>query len=104
MHATAVTYSDCMVRGLAIKPFIRFIARLMIGYRRPRSLVLGIVVAGEVDSVGAGVHAFKAGDAVFGMDRWGARANAEYKCMKADGLLVSKPSNLTFREAAAIPY
>jgi NADPH:quinone reductase-like Zn-dependent oxidoreductase len=104
MHATAVTYSDCLVRGLAVKPFIRLVARLLIGYHRPRRLVLGIVVAGEIDQVGAGVKAFRIGDAVFGMDRWGARANAEYKCMKADGLLVSKPANLTYREAAAIPY
>ena len=66
--------------------------------------MLGIVVAGEIDRVGANVKTFREGDPVFGMDRWGARANAEYKCMKADGLLVSKPATLTYREAAAIPY
>jgi NADPH:quinone reductase-like Zn-dependent oxidoreductase len=104
MHATSVTYSDCLIRGLALRPLIRLIARLIIGYRRPRRLVLGIVVAGQIDRVGAGVKTFKEGDAVFGMDRWGARAYAEYKCMKAAGLLVSKPANLTFRGAAAIPY
>jgi alcohol dehydrogenase len=105
MHATSVTYSDCLVRGLAVKqPLVRFVARLVIGYRRPRQHVLGIIVAGEIDRVGAGVTAYRAGDAVFGMDRWRAGANAEYKCMKADGLLVSKPANLTHREAAAIPY
>ena len=99
-----MTYSDCLVRGLAVRPLIRFIARLILGYHRPRRLVLGIVVAGEIDQVGADVKTFRAGDPVFGMDRWGARANAEYKCMKADGLLVSKPANLTYREAAALPY
>src|SRR5262245_41551386 len=104
MHATAVTYSDCLVRGLAVRPFIRLVARLIIGYRRPRRLVLGIVVAGEIERVGADVTNFKEGDAVFGMDGWGARAYAEYKCMKAASLLVSKPANLTYREAAAIPY
>jgi NADPH:quinone reductase-like Zn-dependent oxidoreductase len=105
MHATAVTYSDCLVRGLAVRqPFIRLMARLIIGYHRPRRLVLGIVVAGEIDRVGAGVKTFREGDPVFGMDGWGARAYAEHKCMKADGLLVSKPASLTYREAAAIPY
>jgi alcohol dehydrogenase len=105
MFATSVTYSDCFVRSLAIRqPFMRFVARLMFGYRRPRRQVLGIIVAGEIDRVGAGVKTFRKGDAVFGMDRWGARAYAEYKCMKADGLLVSKPANVTYREAAAIPY
>ena len=104
MHATSVTYSDCLVRGLAVKPVIRFVGRLILGYHRPRRQVLGIVVAGEVDRVGAGVKAFREGDPVFGMDRWGGRAYAEYKCMKAEGLLVSKPANLSWREAAAIPY
>ncbi|MBZ5552090.1 MAG: NAD(P)-dependent alcohol dehydrogenase [Acidobacteriia bacterium] len=105
MCATAVTFSDCFVRSLAIRqPVIRFVARLMFGYRRPRRQVLGIIVAGDIDRVGPGVTAFREGDAVFGMDRWGARASAEYKCMKADGLLVSKPADLTYREAAAIPY
>ncbi len=93
MHATAVTYSDCLVRGLAVRPFIRLVARLILGYHRPRRQVLGIVVAGEIDRVGAGVKTWREGDPVFGMDGWGARANAEYKCMKANGLLVSKPAN-----------
>ena len=104
MRATAVTYSDCLVRGFEIRPAIRLVARLIVGYRRPRRLVLGIVVAGEIDRVGPGVKTFREGDAVFGMDRYGARAYAEYKCMKADGLLVSKPASLTFQETAAIPY
>ncbi|HSF19509.1 MAG TPA: hypothetical protein VLK65_28560, partial [Vicinamibacteria bacterium] len=105
MWATSVTYSDCFVRSLAIgQPLLRFVARVAFGYRRPRRPVLGIIVSGEIDRVGSGVTAFREGDAVFGMDPFRAGANAEYKCMKADGLLVPRPTNLTFREAAAIPY
>lgn len=105
MRATAVTYSDTFVRGLAVKPYVRFVARLFLGLRRPRRWpVLGIVVAGEVDRVGPGVTAFREGDPVFGMNPYGAGAYAEYLCMKAGKLLVTKPANLTYREAAAIPY
>ncbi len=105
MHATSVTYSDTFVRGLAIKPAIRFVARLFLGFRRPtRWPVLGIVVAGEIDRVGAGVTSFREGDQVFGMNPFGAGAYAEYVCMKAGKLLALKPANLTYREAAAIPY
>ncbi|HUL70612.1 MAG TPA: NAD(P)-dependent alcohol dehydrogenase [Gemmatimonadales bacterium] len=105
MHATAVTYSDTFVRGLAVKPFFRFVARLILGFRRPtRWPVLGIVVAGEIDRVGAGVTSFREGDQVFGMNPLGAGAYAEFLCMKAGKLLVIKPPNLTYREAAAIPY
>jgi alcohol dehydrogenase len=105
MHATSVTYSDTFVRGLAIKPFFRLVARMFLGFRRPKRWpVLGIVVAGEVDRVGAGVTSFRPGDQVFGMNPFGAGAYAEYVCMKAGKLLVTKPANLTYREAAAIPY
>ena len=62
MRATAVTYSDCLARGLAVKPPIRFVARLILGHHRPRRQVLGIVVAREIDRVGAGVKAFREGD------------------------------------------
>jgi NADPH:quinone reductase-like Zn-dependent oxidoreductase len=104
MRATAVTYSDCFVRGLVIRSPLHLLARLILGLRRPRRRVLGIVVAGEVDQVGAGVTSFRTGDHVFGLDGWGASAWAEYKCMKADGVLASKPENLSWPEAAAIPY
>ena len=105
MHATSATYSDTFARGLTAKPFIRFVARLILGFRRPtRWPVLGIVVAGEIDRIGAGVTAFHPGDRVFGMNPFGAGAYAEYLCMKAGKLLVTMPANLTYREAAAIPY
>jgi NADPH:quinone reductase-like Zn-dependent oxidoreductase len=38
------------------------------------------------------------------MNPFGAGAYAEYVCMKAGKLLAIKPTNLTYREAAAIPY
>jgi hypothetical protein len=47
MRATAATYSDCLMRGLAVRPFIRLVARLIVGYRRPRRLVLGEPWAGK---------------------------------------------------------
>lgn len=104
MHASAVTYSDCFVRSMAIKPVLRFIIRLVVGWRRPRMQILGIIVSGEVDRLGPGVTEFKVGDQVFGMDGYGARSWAEYKCMKVKRLLVTKPASVTFEEAAAIPY
>jgi NADPH:quinone reductase-like Zn-dependent oxidoreductase len=50
------------------------------------------------------VTSFREGDQVFGMNPFGAGAYAEYVCMKAGKLLAIKPANLTYREAAAIPY
>ena len=103
-RASAVTYSDTFARALAIGQPFRTIARLIVGWNRPRKPVMGIVVSGEVDKVGAGVTAFTPGDAVFGMNPFGSGAYAQYLCMKAHKLLAAKPANLSFQEAAAIPY
>jgi NADPH:quinone reductase-like Zn-dependent oxidoreductase len=43
-----------------------FLARLMSGLLKPKHNVLGVDVAGRVESVGAGVKEFQPGDDVFG--------------------------------------
>jgi NADPH:quinone reductase-like Zn-dependent oxidoreductase len=53
--AVAVTSSDCYVRGLDLPARYRVAARLALGLTRPRRPVLGMVLAGRVDSAGAGV-------------------------------------------------
>jgi NADPH:quinone reductase-like Zn-dependent oxidoreductase len=50
------------------------------------------------------VTAFKEGDEVFGMDGFRAGAYAEKVCWPATTELALKPANLTFDEAAALPY
>lgn len=67
--------------------------------------ILGIDMAGVVESVGQGVTSFKTGDQVYGMTGGIAGVQgslAEYAAVDAD-LLAVKPHNLTMREAAAIP-
>jgi NADPH:quinone reductase-like Zn-dependent oxidoreductase len=59
----------------------------------------GIDAAGIVESVGAGVSAFKPGQAVFGLF---TGAYAEYALAPA-GDLILKPERLSFEEAATIP-
>lgn len=102
--ATAVTSSDCYVRGLNLSPAYRIMARLALGWTAPRQLVLGMVLAGEVDSVGSDARLFKEGDKVFGFNRYRFGTYAQYVCWPEDGLLATRPANLTNEEAAAIPY
>src|SRR5674476_1177255 len=69
IFATAVTSSDCYVRGLNLSFTYRIMARLALGWSAPRRRVLGMVLSGAVDSVGPDVRSFRAGDQVFGLNR-----------------------------------
>ena len=102
--ATAVTSSDCYVRGLTLSPAYRLMARLALGWNGPRQPVLGMVLSGEVDSVGPDARSFAVGEPVFGFDRHRFGTYAQYACWPEDGLLATRPANLTDDEAAAIPY
>jgi NADPH:quinone reductase-like Zn-dependent oxidoreductase len=77
---------------------------LVIGVGKPRKPILGMVFAGEVDSVGNAVTSFKMSEKVFGFDRFDFGTYAEFKCLSEDKVLARMPANLEFEEAAAIPY
>ena len=104
IRATAVTSSDCYVRGLRLSPAYRIMARVALGWNAPRQPVLGMVLSGEVDAVGPDARSFEVGDRVFGFDRHRFGTYAEYVCWPEDGLLAVRPANLTDEQAAAVPY
>ena len=74
--------------------------RLLFGLRKPKNTCPGSDFSGTVEAVGRNVTEFKPGDEVFGVK---AGALAEYICVRADRAVVSKPTNVTFEQAAAIP-
>jgi NADPH:quinone reductase-like Zn-dependent oxidoreductase len=63
-----------------------------------------MVVAGDIESVGRNVTSFQPGDQVFGMSRWKAGGYAEYVCWSVKIPLAIRPANLSYEEAAALPY
>ncbi len=75
-----------------------FIARIGSGLLKPKDTRLGADFAGVVEAVGKDVTHLKEGDEVFG-GRTGAFA--EYVCVR--NAVTSKPANLTFEQAAAVP-
>jgi NADPH:quinone reductase-like Zn-dependent oxidoreductase len=102
--ATAVTSSDCYVRGLNLPFAYRVMARFALGFRAPRRRILGMVLAGQVESAGREVSAFQVGDQVYGLDRRVFGCYAEFVCWPAGGVLAARPVNLSYAEAAALPY
>src|SRR5919199_4281781 len=68
------------------------------GLRAPKNPVLGMDLAGVVDTVGKNVSRFQPGDEVFGI---GEGSFAEYARAREDKL-APKPANLTFEQAAVL--
>jgi NADPH:quinone reductase-like Zn-dependent oxidoreductase len=77
-----------------------YMARPMIGLRRPKLAVRGWDVAGTVEAVGANVTDLRPGDEVMGTAEGGSFA--ELVIARPDKL-VPKPANLTFEQAGAMP-
>ena len=76
-----------------------YMARPVIGLRRPKLSVRGWDLAGTVEAVGGNVMGFRPGDEVMGT----ADGTFAELAVTQPEKLVPKPSNLTFEQAATIP-
>ena len=104
VYATTVNAADTNTRGLThIPKGLGLLARLMVGFRKPKIAIQGTVVAGRVEAVGKDVTYFKAGDRVYGSGPE-LGGYAEYALRKAEGAVALIPENISFEEAATIPY
>jgi len=80
-----------------------FLGRLLAGgLLKPGHQILGSDAAGTVEAVGANVRGFKPGDDVFGFSSKHG-AFAEFVCLPVSGIVLKKPADLSFEEAAAVP-
>ncbi|MEJ2251847.1 MAG: NAD(P)-dependent alcohol dehydrogenase [Candidatus Lokiarchaeota archaeon] len=102
VHATSVTRGDVIVRSgkHPTSKFQTLMLHLMLGVRKPKRSVLGMELSGEIEAVGDDVKSYKKADAVFGSTEFKFGAYAEYKCLPENGILVLKPNNINFEEAA----
>ena len=94
VHATAITPTE-------LQWFTTF--NLPFGEPRPFPIVLSHEFSGVVESVGAKVNGFNAGDEVFGLNDWFSNgAQAEFCIAKATGL-ARKPKSLVHVQSAVVP-
>ena len=112
VYATSVNFGDLMARNFkAVSPgkfnmlfFFWLMAKISFGLKQPRITILGSEFSGEIEAIGKDVKRFNPGDQVFGYLGQSMGAYAEYLCLPEDGVLAIKPSNMTYEEAAAVPY
>ncbi len=104
IHATTVTTSDCNIRNLTFVPkFLSLPMRMQFGFTKPKNNILGFDLAGKIETTGKDVTRFKRGDQVFGTTEPAYGAHAEYVCLPEDGVLTTKPANISYEEAATFP-
>jgi len=107
VYATTVARGDSRMRSFTVPIWQWLPARIYLGIRKPKRAILGMELAGEIESVGRDVTRFKKGDQVFSFVGFGFGAYAEYKCLPEngaraeEGLVALKPFNMTYEEAAA---
>ena len=95
VYATTVNRTDCA--NLTAKPFIM---RFVLGFYRPRKIILGTDYAGKVISIGKNVNTISIGDKVFGFNDTGCESQAEYTTTTVENLFPI-PEKIDYKQAAA---
>ena len=98
VYATTVTHGESRLRRgdeLLLKMVFG-------GLIKPKIKILGLDLAGEIETVGKNVKLLEKGDQVFGQIP-GFGAHAEYTCVPEENAII-KPANMTYEEAAAVPF
>ncbi|UCC50550.1 MAG: NAD(P)-dependent alcohol dehydrogenase [Anaerolineaceae bacterium] len=110
IYATTVTAGDCEMRSLKFPIYLSLPMRLWRGLLKPKeNSIMGTELAGEIEAVGKDVKRFKQGDQVFGSAGMDLGTNAEYICLpeepeEMEGGVTIKPANMTYEEAATVPF
>ena len=113
IYATTVTAGDVKMRSFQMPSLFWLPMRFMFGFRKPKKPILGMELAGKIESVGKEVKNYKKGDQIYGTTTGlSTGAYAEYISIPEKPLSTGmfganaislKPSNMEYTEAAAVP-
>lgn len=107
VYATTVTAGDIRLRASDFPPLVWLPARLIFGLCKPRKQILGHEFSGVVEAIGEKVSLFSIGDEVMGTTTMLPTGSyADYVCVPEvwkSGVVTTKPKNVSFQEAAALP-
>ena len=110
IHAATASRADTEFRRLKLPFLFAIPIRLYLGLIRPtRIKILGTEFAGEVAATGKDVTQYQTGDQVYGYTGLGMGTYAEYMCLSEKpsallGVMSKRPTNITYEEAAAVPF
>ena len=104
VHASTVSVADYRARSRDLPRGLAPLAPLVFGFRTPRNPVLGMDVAGVVDSVGADVTRFAVGDHVIAVPGGRFGGHAEYVTMKQDAEIALAPAGWSHEDSVALLF
>jgi NADPH:quinone reductase-like Zn-dependent oxidoreductase len=110
IHAATASRADTEFRRLKFPFLFAIPIRLYLGLIRPtRIKIPGTEFAGEVVAIAKDVTQYQTGDQVYGYTGLGMGTYAEYLCLPEKptalaGLMAKRPLNITYEEAAAVPF
>jgi 2-desacetyl-2-hydroxyethyl bacteriochlorophyllide A dehydrogenase len=110
VHAVTASTPDTELRTLKLPFLFSIPLRIYLGFIKPtRITILGTEFAGEIVSVGKDVTQYQSGDQVYGYTGLRMGTYAEYICLPEKpsalaSVMAKRPTNITYEEAAAVPF
>ncbi|MEM9693989.1 MAG: NAD(P)-dependent alcohol dehydrogenase [Myxococcota bacterium] len=104
VHATTVNSADARLRAARFPVGMGWMARMALGWSRPRRTVFGVELGGTVVAVGEAVTRFSVGDRVLAMTGARMGAHAERCVLDVDHCVVHLPASIPFDAAVSLPF
>lgn len=105
IRAVEATKADCEIRAFTFPvSWFWLPLRLATGLRKPRYQILGGYYSGVIESVGKDVTTLEVGEQVIGCLEIAMGAYAEYMCVPESGAIGTMPKNISFEQAATVPF